>query len=196
MQSTSTKAPNEQAAPYLLLDGISVSFGDTDVVRALSMRLEQGEIGCLLGFSGCGKTTALRAIAGLEQPKHGMVKLNGKTLTNIKEGKVYKQVEPAKRDMGMVFQDYALFTHLSVSENIGFGLHRWSKADKAARIKEVLEEKGIKQTWLAEQLGKSYNMVNGYVQNRQQPRLEVLYEIARILDVEVKDLLIEQKDKK
>ena len=62
------------------------------------------------------------------------------------------------------------------------------------RIKEGLEEKGIKQKWLAEQLGKSYNMVNGYVQNRQQPRLEVLYEIARILDVEDKDLLIEQKD--
>lgn len=62
------------------------------------------------------------------------------------------------------------------------------------RIKEVLEEKGIKQTWLADKLGKSYNMVNGYVQNRQQPRLEVLYEIARILEVEVKDLLIEQKD--
>jgi len=61
------------------------------------------------------------------------------------------------------------------------------------RIKEVLEEKGIKQTWLAEQLGKSYNMVNGYVKNRQQPRLEVLYDIARILDVEVKDLLIEIK---
>lgn len=53
------------------------------------------------------------------------------------------------------------------------------------RIKEVLEEKGIKQTWLAEKLGKSYNMVNGYVQNRQQPRLEVLYEIAKILEVEV-----------
>jgi transcriptional regulator with XRE-family HTH domain len=65
------------------------------------------------------------------------------------------------------------------------------------RIKEVLEEKGIKQTWLAEQLGKSYNMVNGYVQNRQQPRLEILYEIARILDVDVKDLLIEiKKDRK
>ena len=61
------------------------------------------------------------------------------------------------------------------------------------RIKEVLEDKGIKQTWLAEKLGKSYNMVNGYVQNRQQPRLEILYEIARILDVEVKDLLIEIK---
>jgi transcriptional regulator with XRE-family HTH domain len=59
------------------------------------------------------------------------------------------------------------------------------------RIKVVLEEKGIKQIWLAEQLGKSYNMVNGYVQNRQQPRLEVLYEIARILDVNPKDLLKE-----
>lgn len=64
------------------------------------------------------------------------------------------------------------------------------------RIKEVLDEKGIKQTWLAEQLGKSYNMVNAYVQNRQQPRLEILYEIARILDVEVKDLLIEIKKEK
>ena len=57
------------------------------------------------------------------------------------------------------------------------------------RIKEVLEEKGIKQTWLAEQLGKSYNTVNGYVQNRQQPRLEVLYEIANILNIDVKELL-------
>ena len=63
------------------------------------------------------------------------------------------------------------------------------------RIKEILEQKGIKQTWLAERLGKSYNVVNGYVQNRQQPRLEVLYEIAKILDVEVKELLIEINDK-
>ncbi|WP_286971938.1 helix-turn-helix domain-containing protein [Flavobacterium sp. UBA4854] len=62
------------------------------------------------------------------------------------------------------------------------------------RIKEILEQKGIKQTWLAEQLGKSYNIVNGYVQNRQQPRLEVLYDIAKILDVSVKELLIEIKD--
>ena len=57
------------------------------------------------------------------------------------------------------------------------------------RIKEVLEKKGIKQTWLAEQLGKSYNMVNAYVQNRQQPRLEVLYEIANILKIDIKELL-------
>ena len=58
------------------------------------------------------------------------------------------------------------------------------------RIKEVLKEKGKKQTWLANELGKSYNMVNAYVQNRQQPRLEVLFEIAGILEVDVKDLII------
>lgn len=63
------------------------------------------------------------------------------------------------------------------------------------RIKEVLDEKGIKQVWLAEKLGKSYNMVNGYVQNRQQPRLEVLNEIADILDVDIKELLVSSKEK-
>ena len=62
------------------------------------------------------------------------------------------------------------------------------------RIKEVLEEKGIKQTWLAEQLGKSYSVVNGYVQNRQQPRLETLMEIANILDIDVKELIISNKE--
>ncbi|MBC8196395.1 MAG: helix-turn-helix transcriptional regulator [Candidatus Marinimicrobia bacterium] len=61
------------------------------------------------------------------------------------------------------------------------------------RIKEVLQEKGIKQTWLAENLGKSFNMVNSYVQNRQQPRLEVLYKIAELLNVDVTELLIKGK---
>jgi len=61
------------------------------------------------------------------------------------------------------------------------------------RIKEVLEQKGIKQTWLAEKLGKSYNMVNAYAQNRQQPRLETLMEIAGILDIDVKELLVSNK---
>ena len=64
------------------------------------------------------------------------------------------------------------------------------------RIKEVLEEKGIKQTWLADRLGKSYNIVNGYVQNRQQPRLEVLYQIAEILEVDISELLISKTNMK
>ena len=61
------------------------------------------------------------------------------------------------------------------------------------RIKEVLKEKGIKQIWLADKLGKSYNMVNGYVQNRQQPRLEVLNDIAEILDVDIKELIVSSR---
>ena len=64
------------------------------------------------------------------------------------------------------------------------------------RIKEVIDEKGIKQTWLAEKLGKSFNMVNGYVQNRHQPSLETLYKIAEILNVSVKDLLVDSKEEK
>ena len=64
------------------------------------------------------------------------------------------------------------------------------------RIKEVLDEKGIKQTWLAEKLGKSFHMVNGYVQNRHQPSLETLYKIAEILNVSVKDLLVDNDEKR
>lgn len=64
------------------------------------------------------------------------------------------------------------------------------------RIKEVLDERGIKQVWLSEKLGKSYNMVNSYIQNRQQPRLEVLFEIAKILGVEVKDLINDKSETK
>jgi putative transcriptional regulator len=64
------------------------------------------------------------------------------------------------------------------------------------RIKEVLENKGIKQTWLAEKLGKSYPIINGYAQNRKQPSLEVLFEIAKLLDVSVKDLILEKEVKK
>ncbi|MDM1543637.1 helix-turn-helix transcriptional regulator [Empedobacter sp. 189-2] len=64
------------------------------------------------------------------------------------------------------------------------------------RIKEVIDEKGIKQTWLAEKLGKSFNMVNGYVQNRHQPSLETLYKIAEILNVSVKDLLVDIDEKR
>ena len=93
------------------------------------------------------------------------------------------------------------YRHLNWDVMYGFSFHKNELATSVKRkrnlmemnrIKEVLEEKGIKQTWLAEKLGKSYNMVNSYVQNRQQPRLEVLYEIAKILDVNPKDLLKEE----
>lgn len=74
-------------------------------------------------------------------------------------------------------------------------LHPELNNSKMNRIKEVLEEKGIKQIWLAEQLGKSYNMVNSYVQNRRQPSIECLYKIAEILNIDAKELLIEREIK-
>ncbi|WP_230659000.1 ABC transporter ATP-binding protein [Psychrobacter sp. I-STPA10] len=128
---------------YFCVDNLVVSFGKTEVVRGLSMQLQQGEIGCFLGFSGCGKTTALRAIAGLERPQQGVITLNGKTLTSVMANSNTTNgsdmiIAPAKRGMGMVFQDYALFTHLTVSENIGFGLHRWAKSERIARVQEML----------------------------------------------------------
>ena len=72
----------------------------------------------------------------------------------------------------------------------------YRKYSEMNRIKEVLEERGIKQTWLAEKLGKSYNMVNSYVQNRRQPSIEDLYKIGEILNIEAKDLLVESLEKK
>ena len=83
-------------------------------------------------------------------------------------------------ELHYIICNYSL--HLTIREKL-----------KMNRIKQVLLQKGIKQVWLADQLGKSYNVVNGYVQNRNQPSLEVLYEIARILDVDVKELLISSK---
>nr|WP_201622357.1 ABC transporter ATP-binding protein [Psychrobacter urativorans] len=125
-------------SPYLEVQDLVVGYEKVTVVNGLSLTLQQGEIGCFLGYSGCGKTTALRAIAGLEQSRQGKVSLNNQRLTDQSERSSFA-VAPANRGMGMVFQDYALFGHLSVAKNIGFGLSKWSANDKKARILEMLE---------------------------------------------------------
>ncbi|WP_373416566.1 ABC transporter ATP-binding protein [Psychrobacter sp. BF1] len=125
-------------SPYLEVQDLVVGYEKVIVVNGLSLTLQQGEIGCFLGYSGCGKTTALRAIAGLEQSRQGKVSLNNQRLTDQSE-RSSCAVAPANRGMGMVFQDYALFGHLSVAKNIGFGLSKWSANDKKARILEMLE---------------------------------------------------------
>ena len=94
-----------------------LSFGRTAVLQGFGFDLEAGEIACLLGHSGCGKTTALRAVAGFEQPERGRIALQGRTLS---DGRLF--VPPHLRRIGMVFQDYALFPHLNVADNIAFGL--------------------------------------------------------------------------
>ena len=107
-------------------------------VDGVSFGLRSGDIGVLIGPSGCGKTTLLRAVAGLEAASAGEIKLSGIVVSS---GSV--NLAPEKRRIGMVFQDYALFPHLDVRHNVGFGIHHWPKPERRARIAEVLELVGL-----------------------------------------------------
>ncbi len=121
----------------LTLDGVSHAYGRQEVVRDLSLELVDGEIGCLLGASGCGKTTVLRLIAGFETPSSGTIRLRGETVAAAR-----RCVPPERRRIGMVFQDYALFPHLTVAANVGFGL-RQDSALAQRRVAELLELVGL-----------------------------------------------------
>lgn len=116
----------------------SIGFGATKVVRQVSLKLHEGDIGCLLGPSGCGKTTLLRAIAGFEPLREGSIALHGKVVCDTQH-----MVAPERRRVGMVFQDFALFPHLTVAENIGFGLRGQGSRARQARIAELLELVGL-----------------------------------------------------
>jgi len=118
----------------LQLNRIKQSYGEHHVLNDLSLTLNKGEIGCLLGPSGCGKTTALRCIAGFESISDGEILISGHCVSS---GKSF--LPPEKRQIGMVFQDYALFPHLDVAANIGFGLHRLSRIERKQRITEWLK---------------------------------------------------------
>lgn len=103
-------------------------------IKDFSLDIEQGEIVSILGDSGSGKSTILRLIAGLEIPNHGSIMVNGTTVVND-----VHFTPPEKRGVGMVFQDYALFPHMTVANNIKFGLKKMSRKDKEERIEEMLE---------------------------------------------------------
>jgi iron(III) transport system ATP-binding protein len=122
----------------LELTGISQAYGRQLVVKELSLNLRAGEIGCLLGASGCGKTTVLRTIAGFEPLLDGSIKIGGETV-----GSSSFSMPPAKRAIGMVFQDYALFPHLTIFDNVVFGLRHRPKTEQLRRGTEVLELVGL-----------------------------------------------------
>ena len=127
-------------ATVLELNNISQAYGQHWVVKNLSLSLEKGEIGCLLGASGCGKTTVLRTIAGFEPLLRGEIRLNGNVVSQPGAS-----LPPAKRAIGMVFQDYALFPHLTLFDNVAFGLRELGKSDKIIRVNEMLELVGLKE---------------------------------------------------
>lgn len=116
---------------------LSKSFGAVQAVRDVSLTVNDGEFITLLGPSGCGKTTTLRLIAGFELPERGKIALHGRVVTENGSG-----LPPEKRQIGMVFQDYALFPHLNVGDNVAFGL-RSNRQEKAARVDEMLALVGL-----------------------------------------------------
>jgi len=163
------------------------AYGDRDVVRGVSFSLERGAIGCLLGPSGCGKTTVLRCIAGFEPVRHGTIKLNGAVVSSADHW-----LPPEERRIGMVFQDYALFPHLTVADNIGFGLHRMPRAERDARIAEL-----AKLVRLSTELRQYPHEISGGQQQRvalaralaPKPELLLLDEPFSNLDVELRERL-------
>ena len=120
----------------LSMEAVSKDFGPEVAVEELSLSVNDGELLTLLGPSGCGKTTTLRMIAGLEEPSEGTISIAGETVTGEADGSFRK---PEERDVGIVFQDYALFPHLTVAENIAFGLQEMDDGETDRRVAELLE---------------------------------------------------------
>ncbi|QLG47374.1 ABC transporter ATP-binding protein [Natrinema halophilum] len=122
----------------LELDGITKQYGSEEVIGDLSLSVRDGEILTLLGPSGCGKTTTLRLIAGLEKPNAGRISLQNRTVSGDE-----RFVPPEDRDVGVVFQDFALFPHLTARENVAFGIQDRDEADRAARVDDLLDLVGL-----------------------------------------------------
>jgi iron(III) transport system ATP-binding protein len=126
----------------LTLSHVSKRFGGDrhPAVDGLTLGVERGQILALLGPSGCGKTTTLRLIAGFEAPDTGQVLIGGRTMADAARGLA---VPPEERGVGVVFQDYALFPHLTVEDNVGFGLHALSREQRRQRVGSILELVGL-----------------------------------------------------
>jgi len=169
---------------HLVLDGLSKRFGQNPpAVDQLSLTVPRGALLALLGPSGCGKTTTLRLIAGLERADAGRVRVGDRDVTGL---------APEARNMGVVFQSYALFPHLSAAGNVGFGLEarRLPRAEREARVQEALELVG-----LAELAARKPRQLSGGQQQRValaralaiRPELLLLDEPLSALDAQLRD---------
>jgi len=131
MQAGATSPPDDDVQPLVRIEGVSKRFGDVVAVDDVSIDIAPGEFFALLGPSGCGKTTLLRMLAGFETPDAGRILLDGEDIA---------EVLPHRRPVNMMFQNYALFPHLNVRDNIAFGLKRTSlpRAEIADRVAEMM----------------------------------------------------------
>jgi iron(III) transport system ATP-binding protein len=171
----------------LEIEGLSHAYGSLEVVRDLSFSLPSGAIGCLLGPSGCGKTTVLRCIAGFESAQRGIIRIKGRAVSGAGVA-----VPPEQRRIGMVFQDYALFPHLTVRQNIAFGLHGMPGAARVERVRELAA-----LVSLAAALEKFPHEISGGQQQRvalaralaPRPDLLLLDEPFSNLDVDLRERL-------
>src|ERR1035438_9704775 len=173
VSSPVTSAPGAaRTAVEVRMDGLSRHYGPVVALDGLDLTLRPGELIALLGPSGCGKTTTLRLLAGLEDADAGTITVGGRDITRL---------SASKRDMGMVFQAYSLFPHLTVLQNVAFGLRlrRVSKADRERRAMEVLGLVG-----LTEQAGRYAHQISG----GQQQRVA----LARALAIEPQVLLLDE----
>jgi putrescine transport system ATP-binding protein len=120
------------ARPYVEIERVTKTFGDFKAVDDVSLKIYKGEIFCLLGASGCGKTTLLRMLGGFEMPSSGRILIDGEDMTGV---------PPYERPVNMMFQSYALFPHMNVEQNVAFGLKqdRVPKAEIAERVATMLE---------------------------------------------------------
>ncbi|PMH41224.1 ABC transporter [Vibrio sp. 10N.286.49.B3] len=118
----------------LSIENLTCEYDQQIILESLSLQVKHDEIVCLLGASGCGKTTLLKSIAGLLPLSHGVMKLNGVTMDDAETW-----LAPEERNIGMIFQDYALFPHLTVEENVAFGLRLLSPKEQTSRVLEMLE---------------------------------------------------------
>ena len=169
------------------VEGLHHGYNGHEVVRGLDFALARGAIGCLLGPSGCGKTTVLRCIAGFEALRAGSIRLNGVLVSGPGA-----MLPPEKRRIGMVFQDFALFPHLTVEQNIAFGLGALAHGKRASRVREMAQ-----LARLAEVAGQYPHELSGGQQQRvalaralaPRPELLLLDEPFSNLDVELRERL-------
>ncbi|MDH3220680.1 MAG: ATP-binding cassette domain-containing protein, partial [Gammaproteobacteria bacterium] len=122
----------------LVVKNLDAGYDDLQVLSRINFSLMPGEIGCMLGPSGCGKTTVLRVIAGFEPAWQGSILIDG-----VEVSSQHVLLPPEQRKIGMVFQDFALFPHLRVEDNVRFGLDGMSRKEQQVRVQEMLAIVGM-----------------------------------------------------